>query len=814
MLGLVGIRVRVGLLVVVVWAVALASSVPTAEAPRPQAALTAAQKASAPAVDPRALLDKYCVGCHNSRASTTATASGVVFDTADVTRPADDPAMWEKVIRKLRVGAMPPAGLPRPDPATSTAMVAHLESVLDRAAAEHPNPGRQSPHRLNRAEYANAIRELLALDVDAAALLPPDDSADGFDNNADVLNASPALLERYLAAAGTISALAVGSPSIVAGSETYRIRGDASQTGQDEALPPGTRGGLMALHTFPLDGEYVIKVKLLEINLGSIRGLEYENQLEVTLDGERVLLAPVGGADDYTKSSLNATDVVNSLASRLQVRVKVRAGQRQVGAAFLQKPASQVGNRLQPFIRSTLIATDHTGLPHVENITISGPFNPTGVSETPMRRRLLVCRPAKAENEGPCARQIVSTLARRAYRRPVDVSDMKALMAFYDAGRREGGFERGIELALRAVLVSPKFLFRIERDPAGAPPGSPYRVSDVELASRLSFFLWSSIPDDELLELASRGQLRKPGVLDAQVRRMLADRRSSALVENFAGQWLQIRNLRSTTPDKNDFPNFDDNLRQAFERELDLFFGSIVTEDRNVLDLMTADYTFVNERLAKHYGMPNIYGPLFRRVAVTDDARRGLLGKGGVLLITSHADRTSPVVRGKWILDNIVGTPPPPPPTVVPPFPEDTPGAPTTVRARMERHRASPACAGCHKVMDPLGLALENFDAIGAWRLSEAGVPIDASGELGDGTRIDGVVALRQALMTRPDVLVGTMTEKLMTYALGRRVEPVDMPAVRAIVRQAARDGYRFSSIVRGIVSSVPFQMRLAREDS
>jgi mono/diheme cytochrome c family protein len=814
MLGLVGIRVRVDLLVVVVWAVALASSVPTAEAPRPQAALTAAQKASALAVDPRALLDKYCVGCHNSRASTTATASGVVLDTADVTRPADDPAMWEKVIRKLRAGAMPPAGLPRPDPATSTAMVAHLESVLDRAAAEHPNPGRQSPHRLNRAEYANAIRDLLALDVDAAALLPPDDSADGFDNNADVLNASPALLERYLAAAGTISALAVGSPSIVAGSETYRIRGDASQTGQDEALPPGTRGGLMALHTFPLDGEYVIKVKLLEINLGSIRGLEYENQLEVTLDGERVLLAPVGGADDYTRSSLNATDVVNSLASRLQVRVKVRAGQRQVGAAFLQKPASQVGNRLQPFIRSTLIATDHTGLPHVENITISGPFNPTGVSETPMRRRLLVCRPAKAENEGPCARQIVSTLARRAYRRPVDVSDMKALMAFYDAGRREGGFERGIELALRAVLVSPKFLFRIERDPAGAPPGSPYRVSDVELASRLSFFLWSSIPDDELLELASRGQLRKPGVLDAQVRRMLADRRSSALVENFAGQWLQIRNLRSTTPDKNDFPNFDDNLRQAFERELDLFFGSIVTEDRNVLDLMTADYTFVNERLAKHYGMPNIYGPQFRRVAVTDDARRGLLGKGGVLLITSHADRTSPVVRGKWILDNIVGTPPPPPPTVVPPFPEDTPGAPTTVRARMERHRASPACAGCHKVMDPLGLALENFDAIGAWRSSEAGVPIDASGELGDGTRIDGVVALRQALMTRPDVLVGTMTEKLMTYALGRRVEPVDMPAVRAIVRQAARDGYRFSSIVRGIVSSVPFQMRLAREDS
>jgi mono/diheme cytochrome c family protein len=814
MLGMVGIRVRVGVIGVVVWAVSLASSVPTAEAPRRSAPQTAAQKVAAPAADPRALLNQYCVGCHNSRASTTATASGVVLDTADVARLTDDRAMWEKVIRKLRAGAMPPAGMPRPDATTSAAFVADLESVLDRAAVEHPNPGRQSPHRLNRAEYANAIRDLLALEVDSAALLPPDDSADGFDNNADVLSVSPALLERYLAAAGTISAIAVGSPAIGAGSETYRIRGDASQTGQNDALPPGTRGGLMALHTFPLDGEYVIKVKLLEINLGSIRGLEYENQLEVTVDGERVLLAPVGGADDYTRSSLNATDVVNSLASRLQVRVKVRAGQRPVGAAFLQKPAAQVGNRLQPFVRSTLIATDHTGLPHVENITISGPFNPTGVSDTPMRRRVFTCRPVKPADEQPCARQVVSTIARRAYRRPLIDADVNALMSFYETGRRDGGFERGIELALRAVLVSPKFLFRVERDPVGVTPGAPYRVSDLELASRLSFFLWSSIPDDELLDLAARGQLRKPGVIDAQVRRMLADRRSHALVENFAGQWLQIRNLRSTTPDKNDFPNFDDNLRQAFEQELDLFFGSIVAEDRNVLDLITADYTFVNERLAKHYGIPNVYGPQFRRVTVADDARRGLFGKGGVLLVTSHADRTSPVVRGKWILDNIVGTPPPPPPSVVPPFPDDAPGAPTTVRARMERHRASPACAGCHRVMDPLGLALENFDAVGAWRSSEAGVAIDASGELTDGTRIDGVVALRQALLKRSDVLVSTMTEKLLTYALGRRLEASDMPAVRAIVRDAARDGYRFSAIVRDIVTSVPFQMRLARGNS
>jgi hypothetical protein len=567
----------------------------------------------------------------------------------------------------------------------------------------------------------------------------------------------------------------------------------------------------MAIHTFPLDGEYVIKVKLLEINLGSIRGLEYEHQLEVTIDGERVLLTPVGGPKDYTESSLNATNVVNSLAERLQVRVKVQAGQRPVGASFLMKNAAQGANRLQAFERSTLIATDHLGLPHVEHITITGPFNATGVSETPSRRRLFVCRPVKASDEPACAKRIISTLARRAYRRPVTEADVSSLMAFYDAGRREGSFERGIELATRAVLVIPKFVFRVERDPAGVAPGSVYRVSDVDLASRLSFFLWSSIPDDELLDLASRGQLSKPAVLEAQVRRMLADPRARSLTDNFAGQWLHIRNLRNTTPDKNDFPDFDDNLRQAFERELELFVGSVIAEDRSVLDLMTADYTFVNERLAKHYRIPNVYGPDFRRVSLKQDARRGLLGKGGVLTLTSHADRTSPVVRGKWILDNLLGTPPPPAPAVVPPFPEEVPGVPTTVRARMEQHRSNPACAGCHRVMDPLGLALENFDAVGAWRTRESGIAIDASGELTDGTKIDGVAALRDALVRRPDVLVGTMTEKLMTYALGRTLEHQDMPAVRAIVRSAARDDYRFSSLVRGIVSSVPFQMRNAR---
>jgi hypothetical protein len=734
-----------------------------------------------------------------------------VLDEVNLSAVAANGEMWEKVIRKLRAGAMPPAGMPRPDAAAHDALVSFLEDALDRAAANRPHPGRPSPHRLNRAEYANAVRDLLALNVDPAGLLPPDDSADGFDNNADVLSVSPVLLERYLSAAATISALAVGDPKIIPGSETYRIRGDASQTGQNEALPPGTRGGLMATHTFPLDGEYVIKVKLLEINLGSIRGLEYEHQLEVTIDGERVLLTPVGGPKDYTESSLNATNVVNSLAERLQVRVKVQAGQRPVGASFLMKNAAQGANRLQAFERSTLIATDHLGLPHVEHITITGPFNATGVSETPSRRRLFVCRPVKASDEPACAKRIISTLARRAYRRPVTEADVSSLMAFYDAGRREGSFERGIELATRAVLVSPKFVFRVERDPAGVAPGSVYRVSDVDLASRLSFFLWSSIPDDELLDLASRGQLSKPAVLEAQVRRMLADPRARSLTDNFAGQWLHIRNLRNTTPDKNDFPDFDDNLRQAFERELELFVGSVIAEDRSVLDLMTADYTFVNERLAKHYRIPNVYGPDFRRVSLKQDARRGLLGKGGVLTLTSHADRTSPVVRGKWILDNLLGTPPPPAPAVVPPFPEEVPGVPTTVRARMEQHRSNPACAGCHRVMDPLGLALENFDAVGAWRTRESGIAIDASGELTDGTKIDGVAALRDALVRRPDVLVGTMTEKLMTYALGRTLGHQDMPAVRAIVRSAARDDYRFSSLVRGIVSSVPFQMRNAR---
>ena len=760
----------------------------------------------------RAVVDKYCVTCHNSRVTTPATASGVMLDRADLSRVADDPALWEKVIRKLRTGGMPPEGSSRPDRATEDALAGFIESRLDRAALERPNPGRSSVHRLNRAEYANAIRDLLSLEVDASTLLPADDSADGFDNIADVLSLSPALLEGYLSAATKISALAVGSPKITASSETYRVRGDLSQTEHLEGLPLGTRGGVAARHTFPLSGEYVFKVKLVETNLGTIRGLQDENHVEIAVEGQRVLLAPVGGPDDYIMSSANATNAVNALNTRLQARAVVRAGQRLVTAAFLQ-PSSNLGPiRLQPFLYSTIVATDHLGLPHIEYMTISGPFNAATGGDTPSRQRIFTCTPRKPAEERPCARTILSKLARRAYRRPVTEADISPLLRFYDDARDNGGFEAGIEMALRAMLASPKFVFRIERDPAGTPAGRIYTLSNLELASRLSFFLWSSIPDEELLTVAESGRLRDANTLNRQVQRMLADPKSQALVTNFAGQWLHIRNLRSATPDKNDFPNFDRTLLQAFERELDLFIGSIIREKRSVLDLLTADYTFVNERLARHYGIPHIYGSHFRRVSNIDNTRRGLLGKGGILLVTSHADRTSPVVRGKWILDNLVGSPPPPPPPEVPALPDAQGTRPLTMRARMEQHRANQVCAACHKVMDPMGLALENFDAIGAWRTEDNGQAVDASGQLTDGSRIDGVISLREALLKRPEVFVTTATEKLLTYALGRGLEPEDMPAVRTIVRQAERDGYLFASLIEGVAKSTPFRMRRAEE--
>ena len=750
--------------------------------------------------DSRALLDQFCVTCHNARART----GGLALDTLAGSPVAADPNAWERVVRRLRTGTMPPQGMPRPEPAAISDLASALEGALD--AAGDPNPGRPLLRRLNRAEYANVIRDLLAVDVDVRTLLPADDAAFGFDNNADLLVTSPSLLERYLDAADRVSALAIGDPQTPPGSETYRVRGDQSQDQHLDGLPLGTVGGLAVRHTFPLDAQYVFQLTLFRTNLEAIRGLEHPHQLEIAVDGVRIFTTTVGGDADAGGQG-TITERSDAIDRRLQVRVPVDAGPHAVTAAFVRKVAEGT-NRLRPFVRSNSGTYDSTGRPHIETLTVTGPFNPLGPGDTPSRRRVFTCIPSNQASEIGCARRILSTLARKAYRRPVSNEDVDRLLEFYKDGRRGGTFEDGIRLALRRLLASPAFVFRAEPDPPRLKPGEPYRVSDIELASRLSFFLWSSMPDDALLDLAADGRLRQPEVFAAQIRRMLADPKSTALVENFAGQWLHVRNLQNIAPNSDEFPDFDDDLRQAFRRETELFVASVIQEDRSVLDLLTADYTFVNERLARHYGIPNVYGSHFRRVQMPDEARRGLLGKGSVLLATSHADRTAPVLRGKWIMENLLGTPPPPPPANVPPL-EQKPGAkPKSMRERMEVHRASPACAGCHRTMDALGFAMENFNAVGAWRTRDAGLAIDASGTMPDGTAIDGVTELRRALMRRPDVFVGTLTEKLLIYALGRGLEPYDMPAVRAIVRGAARDDYRFSALVEGIAGSVPFQMR------
>ena len=772
--------------------------------------------AAAEATQHAAVIKQYCASCHNGRASTSATASGVVFDTVNLGNVGADAAMWERVVRKLRAGAMPPPGMPHPDGATQQALLSWLERRLD-AAASPANPGRPVLHRLNRTEYRNAIKDLLAIDIgDVAALLPPDDSAYGFDTIADFLGVSQVLLERYLSAAGRISALAVGDVDVVPGSETYTARQDLSQDKHLDGMPFGTVGGILANHTFPVDGDYVLQATLYRTNVDQTRGLELPHQLEMTVDGERVFLDTIGGtppgnpggADEAATGRGRLLGRSDAIDARLQVRVHVKAGPRPVTAAFLLRSRGADPRKMQPY-RSSFDTYDATGIPHIETLVVKGPFNVAGAGETPSRARVFTCRPTTAAQEEPCARQILSSMVRRAYRQPASDVDIARTMEFYRTGRRGHSFESGIQLALQRILASPKFVLRVERDPATVPAGTAYRISDVELATRLSFFLWSSIPDDELLTLAARDRLRDPVVLEQQVRRMLRDPRATALVDNFAGQWLQLRNLQRTTPDNDLFPEFDDNLRQSFRREVELLFASIMREDRSVLDLLTADYTFVDERLARHYGIPNVYGSSFRRVAVTEEARKGLLGKGAVLAITSNADRTSPVVRGKWILDNLQGMPPPAPPAVVPPLSASAgTDRPLSMREQMAAHRANAVCASCHKLMDPIGLALENFDAVGRWRTQDAAGPIDASADLLDGTHVNGAVELRQALLKRPEVFVGTMTEKLLTYALKRGVEAPDMPTVRAIVRDVTPQNYRFSSLVLGVVKSPAFQMR------
>jgi len=757
----------------------------------------------------RALLDKYCVTCHNDRAKT----GGLTLEKLDMANIPANAETWEMVIRKLGVGAMPPSGMPKPSPADVNALILSLETSLDKAYAANPNPGHATLHRLNRTEYSNSVRDLLSLDVDASTLLPPDDESYGFDNNADVLGVSPSLLERYISASRKVSRLAVGDPTQGAVAQTFRTRPDLSQDKRVEGLPLGTRGGLLIHYNFPLDGKYAIKVVLARNTVDVIRGLEEAHQIEILVDGARVFVANVGGTSDTEALVKNPAEARMMIESRLQARIPVKAGPRTVAVTFRQKDAAEDDYILEPFLRTTLDPVNEAGLPHIDQVVIAGPFNATGPGDTPSRRKIFVCHPANASEEVGCAKKILSSLARVAYRRPVTPDDMETLLSFYQSGRNQGGsFDAGIERALRLILSNPEFIFRFERDPSTVAAGASYRIDDLELASRLSFFLWSSGPDDELLNLAAANKLSDPATLDGQVRRMLADPRSQALATNFAAQWLYLRNLKNFAPDPNEFPDFDDNLRQSLLTETEMFFGSIVNEDRNVLDLLNANYTFVNERLAQHYGIPDVYGPRFRRVTLDGESHRGgLLGQGSVLTVTSYATRTSPVLRGKWILTNILGTPPPAPPPNVPALKENNEGGKVlSVRERLEEHRKSPACASCHKIMDPLGFALENFDAIGQWRSkSEDGAPIDASGVLLDGSKVDGPTTLLAALMSRPNVFVSTLTEKLMTYALGRGVDYNDQPAIRAIVARAAADHYRFSDLVAGIVKSPEFWMKI-----
>ena len=755
----------------------------------------------------RALVDKYCVSCHNARLKT----GGLVLDkdAIDLARVADHADVWEKVVRKLHGRMMPPQGMARPDEATTEAFAASLESSIDRAAAAAPNPGRSPLHRLNRSEYAAAVRDVLALDIDAASLLPADDEANGFDNIADVLRVSPSLLEQYLTAARTVSALAVGDPKTTPIGVVYRVPPDRAQDDHIEGLPLGTRGGILVRHNFPLDAVYEFNVVLLQNIVGYVPGLEWPHELEISVDGERVFLAEVGGPQDNKLSDTNLALTKETLDRRLRTRVPVKAGPHDIGVTFLRKNAAASDEPLQPFTRN-LDLQDMNGVPIINFMQVTGPFSISGPGDTPSRRKIFTCSPSGERDHAACAKKILTAVARHAYRRPVTDAEVDDLLRFFAAGRKRGSFDTGIEESLAFVLASPKFLFRAEPDPPQVASGAKYPVPDFELASRLSFFLWSTVPDDELINVASAGKLHDPATLEHQVRRMLADPKSKALVDNFAAQWLFLRNLQSFIPDSDEFPNWDDNLRQAMRTETSLFFESIMRDDRNVLDLLTADYTFVNERLARHYGIPNVYGSQFRRVKIADENRRGLLGQGSVLAVTSYPNRTSVVLRGKYILENILGTPPPSPPANVPPLKETGEGGKVlSLRTLMEQHRASSNCATCHRVMDPLGFSLENFDATGRWRTKDAAGPVDTSGQLADGSPVDGPIALRKALLKHPDQFVRTMTEKMLTYALGRGLEYYDMPVVRAIAHDAAAQNNRFSSIVLGIVRSTPFQMKL-----
>jgi hypothetical protein len=786
-------------------------SAPARSAPQVPAATPAAPRA---AVTPASvapdthgpLVKQYCITCHNDRAKT----GNLSLEGVSLTNIPGDAVTWEKVIKKVRAGMMPPAGMPRPTPAVLNGFVAHLENTIDKATFAAPPLRRATLHRLNRAEYGNVIRDLLGVELDMSTLLPPDDEAYGFDNNANVLNVSTSLMERYLAASWRVSSVAVASTKITPSLETFRVRGDLSQDDQVEGLPSGTRGGISITHYFPADAEYVISPRLYRETVNIIRGLELPHQLEVAIDGQRVRLAEFGGPKDEQANYLQPTLAGDQMEKRFQVRMPITAGLHTITVAFLKRSSATTLELLEPFGRERLDPITPVGIPELDKVTLEGPFKATPSTTSPSRKRIYICQPTSDKDATACATSILTTLARRAYRGALNDTETKRLMAFYEAERASGGsFDDGIEAGLRFILVNPRFVFRAEQDPEGVAPGAVYSISDLELASRLSFFLWSSIPDDTLLTVARQGKLRTPAVFEQQVRRMLRDPRAKALATNFAGQWLYLRNVKGHSPDADVFPDFDHNLRDAMQRETEMLFESIVREDQSIVTLLNADYTFVNERLAKHYGMPGVYGMQFRRVPVTEESRKGLLGHGSILALTSQNNRTSPVLRGKYVLTNILGVPPPPPPDNVPPL-NETPGKALTMRERMEEHRRNTVCAGCHKLMDPIGLALENFDGIGRWRTVDNGAAIDPTTQLADGSAIDGPAALRNAILKRPELFARNVTEMLLTYALGHGADHTDQPYIRAVLKDASRSNYTFSSLVLGIVKSAPFQKRRA----
>ena len=757
-------------------------------------------------------VERYCSDCHNHDVA----KGKLSFDSLDLHNPATQASTWERVLRKLDHRQMPPLGEERPNAAIYRELTSHLETLLDRAAAETPNPGRtDSVRRLNRTEYQNAIRDLLALEIDASVLLPNEEPSHGFDN-VTVANLSPTLLDRYVSAAQKIARLAIGAPRKTPGGDTFRVRPDLTQEHHVEGLPLGTRGGMAIPYVFPVDGDYEIQIRLARDRNEQVEGLTRAHEIEVLIDRERVALETVKPrAGDKNAELVDA---------HLTFRLPVKAGPREVVVTFPKGPFALIETERQPFIARFNLHRHPRTAPALYQVSITGPYDAQGPGDTPSRRAILgdlAASPSSASSSEPApltaseserrARLILEPLLRRAYRRPVSDDDLAKPLQFFREGRDQDGFEAGIENALSAILVSPRFLFRIELDPSGLSPGAAYRVSDLELASRLSFFLWSSLPDDTLIQAAVRGDLRQPALLERQVRRLLGDARARNLVTNFAGQWLHLHKLDASSPDARLFVDFDDNLRQALRRETELFVESILREDRSITELLRSDYTFLNERLAKHYGVPHVYGSHFRRVSFADDADRqrgGLLRHGSILTVTSYATRTSPVIRGHWILANLAGAPPPPPPPDVPALADNTVSASLPFRERLALHRANPACASCHDVMDPVGFALENFDAVGRWRSLDEGRPVDASGGLPDGSTFTGVAALEHGLLQRPELFAATLSEKLLIFALGRGLEPYDMPAIREIVRRAQPEQFRFSSLILGIVNSTPFQMR------